>query len=63
MNYFIYLVGGDVARAYLGGTNYVGVWADTKLLADDKVRRYFSKGTRIIPVIKEQVQGQIGYLY
>lgn len=63
MNYFIYFVGGDVARQYLGGTNHVGVWADTQTQANDTVKKYFAVGTQIMPATKKQVQGQIGCLY
>lgn len=63
MNYYIFYVGGDKAREYLGGTNYVGVWEDTQTKAIDKAKRYFAEGTPIIHVEKNQVQGQIGYVY
>lgn len=63
MNYFVYFVGGEEASQYLGGTNYVGLWADTQAEADAKVKRYFPVGTPIMPTTRNQVQGQIGYLY
>lgn len=63
MNYYIYYVGGDSARNYLGNTNYVGVWADTQLQALDKVRKNFAKGTSIVSVARNQVNSKIGYLY
>lgn len=63
MNHYIYFVEGDNAKEYLGGTNNVGVWADTQEQADVKVARYFAKGTKITLVAKHKLHGQIGSLY
>lgn len=63
MNHYIYLVSGEEASRYLGGTNYVGVWADTQAQANLTVVKYFKAGTPITSVTKHQVQGQVGYLY
>ena len=41
-NYYIYYVTGMNVFNYLGGTNYVGIWANSKLQAEKKVREYFS---------------------
>ncbi|MFY0516517.1 hypothetical protein ACOMCU_01610 [Lysinibacillus sp. UGB7] len=63
MNYYIYYVGGQEAREYLNGTNYVGVWENNEIDAFNKVKSYFKENTTIVSVSKEQVRGLIGYLY
>lgn len=63
MYYYIYLVSGQEARDYLGGTNFVGVWEDGEIEALKKVKSYFKKNTPIFRVSKEQAHGFIGYLY
>lgn len=63
MYYYIYLVSGQEARDYLGGTNFVGVCEDGEINALKKVKSYFKKNTPIFRVSKEQAHGFIGYLY
>lgn len=63
MDYFIFYVSGEEARNYLGGTNYVGVWESTQIIAFNKVKMYFPPNSYIAPVDRSKVVGEIGYLH
>lgn len=60
-DYYVFYVNGQSANDYLGGTNYVGIWSESRSAAKKLASKYFNES--LIMASRAPEGEKIGYLY